>query len=476
MKKKKISFVLILSATVCALAFFLLLFFHGMCNKQERHIYSDRDYVGMADFLKKSGENHDALYHYRRALKINPRNQKANVALALDYYSKQENDRAIWHLQQIIAGGGCQNSAVFFRLGFAQYNQGYFYEAIKSLQEAIKLRPKNPQSYKWLGFSYLTIGELDKGHEAHEKAYRMKAEKDVRNYEWEGSDLRGKTLFIIDNIGMGDIFCFIRYAKLFKQMGAKVIFGVREAMIPILSTFPFIDECIPRIAKPSGSRLAFAKMPQFDEILCIDRIPAAIHQYAPQARVEPPYLEADPKLIAQWADSLSQDSNFKVGICWDARRYKNLKTGMFEKTRRAMPLHYFYPLGNIKGVSLYSLQQMNGQDQLLSTPSGFKINSFGETFDKKHGSFMDTAAVMKNLDLVITVDTSIAHLAGALGVPVWVILPYVPDWRWLLGRADTDLYPTMRLFRQKELGDWESAMKEVVVRLASIIADAPDFG
>jgi len=190
-----------------------------------------------------------------------------------------------------------------------------------------------------------------------------------------------------------------------------------------------------------------------------DTIPASI-----------PYIYADQKLVEEWHDKLAHDKNFKIGICWQGNAHYS--TQFLRRAVAAKSCHAstFAPLASIEGISLYSLQKMNGHEQLSNLPDGLIINDFGPDFDESHGRFMDTAAVMKNLDLVITIDTSISHFAGALGVPVWILLPHPADWRWMLDTNDTPWYPNARLFRQPKLGDWKSAIEQVTLELKKLIA------
>ena len=168
-----------------------------------------------------------------------------------------------------------------------------------------------------------------------------------------------------------------------------------------------------------------------------------------------PYLFADPTLVTRWREKLSSITGLRIGINWHGRE------GHLLAQRRDLPLDRLAALGQVPGVRLISLQKGAGQNELAR----HSILHLGDDVDTVHGAFMDTAAVMMNLDLVITSDTSVAHLAGALGVPVWVGLPFAPDWRWLLERSDSPWYPTMRLFRQKPRGDWQSVLSEMTAAL-----------
>ena len=172
-----------------------------------------------------------------------------------------------------------------------------------------------------------------------------------------------------------------------------------------------------------------------------------------------PYLHADEKLIEQWRRELSTIHGFKVGIVWHGN------PDFINNPQRSIPLKHFAPLAKVAGVQLMSLQKGPGTEQLDAIAGQFSVMQFDDSLDVAAGGFMDTAAIMKNLDLMICSDTSVPHLAGALGVPVWVALPNAPDWRWLLEREDSPWYPTMRLFRQREAGDWDEVFQRIAQEL-----------
>jgi hypothetical protein len=180
-----------------------------------------------------------------------------------------------------------------------------------------------------------------------------------------------------------------------------------------------------------------------------------------------PYIQADPDLVLKWRQELKGVDGFKIGIAWQGRpTYRGDR-------QRSIALEEFTQLAAVRGVKLISLQKGVGIEQLSAQAGRCDVLEWGNRLDESAGPFMDTAAVMMNCDLVITSDTAIAHLAGALGVPVWVALNAVPDWRWLLDRDDSPWYPTMRLFRQKEKGCWADVfqfMSQEVKTLAAGLA------
>ncbi|HXW86097.1 MAG TPA: hypothetical protein VEK38_02000, partial [Candidatus Bathyarchaeia archaeon] len=182
-----------------------------------------------------------------------------------------------------------------------------------------------------------------------------------------------------------------------------------------------------------------------------------------------PYLYADEKLTEQWKTHIKTDKHiFTIGICWQGNAHYSTPMLRQAVAAKSLDVHHFKKLATIAHVRIYNLQKCDGTEQLTADDTW--LLNFDDHFDKDHGRFMDTAAVMKNLDLVITVDTSTAHLAGGLGVPVWIILPKPADWRWLLDRTDSPWYPTMKLFRQKNAGDWDGVMDEVYDALTNMVA------
>jgi ADP-heptose:LPS heptosyltransferase len=172
-----------------------------------------------------------------------------------------------------------------------------------------------------------------------------------------------------------------------------------------------------------------------------------------------PYVFTAPVLVDHWRAELAKSRDFKIGIAWQGN------PGFGGDRHRSVPLLHYASLAQIDGVKLFSLQKGAGTEQLARVADRVPVSVL-EPLDEGGGAFMDTAAVMKSLDLVITSDTAIAHLAGALAVPVWVAIPFAPDWRWLLGRTDNPWYPTMRLFRQPEPGNWQHVFQRMAESLA----------
>jgi len=311
---------------------------------------------------------------------------------------------------------------------------------------------------------------------------------------WDGSALDRRTILLHAEQGLGDTVHFIRYVPLVRQRCGKVIVACQPALLRLLASVPDIDLVAPGFPLPAFDVHApLLGLPGIFRTT-FDNIPAAV-----------PYLHADAKLVEHWRRELRKrpksevrspksnaplptsdighrTSDFLVGIAWQGNPW-------FSRDRqRSIPLASFARLAQVEGVQLISLQKGPGADQLeqmriadgglrserqATKPllesairdSQSAILDLGSRLDEESGAFMDTAALMKNLDLVISSDTAVAHLAGALAVPVWVALALVPDWRWLLQRADSPWYPTMRLFRQRRLGDWDEVFEDIALEL-----------
>jgi hypothetical protein len=200
-------------------------------------------------------------------------------------------------------------------------------------------------------------------------------------------------------------------------------------------------------------------VPEFDLHVPLLSLPRLFGTTLENVPVDVPYLDAEPELVETWHRRLASYPGFKIGIAWQGNPKFRLDRV------RSIPLAEFEPLADVPGVHLLCLQKGLGREQLAAPQRRFPVTDLSGQLDESTGAFVDTAAVMKNLDLVITSDTSIAHLAGVLGVPVWVALHDVPDWRWLLNRDDSPWYPTMRLFRQSSLGQWEDVFHRIAKAL-----------
>jgi len=341
----------------------------------------------------------------------------------------------------------------------ALYNLGYIYkmcgrcdEAIACYKRLIADHPDYDNAYFALSRAYLRKGDFAAGWQAAERHFKKSGTyaEDVRSLVRTGT-LRGKTIALVPEGGLGDTVQCIRYAHVLKNHGATIIAAVQKELIPLLSRCTYIDTLIS----------SDDELPAHDAHATLMSMPAIMHDDEQTLPTPIPYINANPELVAAWAATLAHDTRIRVGICWQASSAHDASRPPV--ARRGIPLKYFFALADMPTISLYSLQKYDGMEQCADAPTTRII--FNDNLDTLHGPFMDTAAIICNLDLVITVDTAIAHIAGALGKSVWLLLPFEADWRWLANRTDSPWYPTMHIFQQPHPFDWDSVMHEVTTAL-----------
>ena len=322
-------------------------------------------------------------------------------------------------------------------------------EAEREYIEILKLKPDDAELHKNLSMILLLRGEFQRGWE--EYTWRQKSGQfgvpSLPGPQWNGASVNGRTILLLAEQGLGDTIQFIRYAKLLKEKyDCQVVAAVQKPLLAILKDVAGVDAWAIR-----GEIL-----PNYDVWAPMLSLPALLgHHEVQDLPSQPAYLQADEQLVQKWRDKFAPLGGFKIGIAWQGN------PGMDTDRFRSIPLKQFEPLAKLSGVKLISLQRGFGTEQLASASSHLEIHTLGDDLDMANGPFMDTAAVMKNLDLVITSDTAVAHLAGALGVPTWVALTLVPDWRWFLKRGDSPWYPSIKLFRQEQPGDWKNVFLKI---------------
>jgi len=400
----------------------------------------------------------DALVSYDRALALKPDYAEAwsNRGTALQYLYRldealADHDKAL-ALKPDYAEAHCNRGSVINTLNRPQ-------EALASFDKAIALKPDFAQAHFNKAITELGLGNLDAGWREFEwrrKIVEMSGERVFpKPLLTSAEHIQGKTVLVHFEHGFGDTLHFYRYLPLLHQAGATVLFHVQKKLRRLLTL--------------QGGFIQFVGLDdpslQYDYQIPMMSLPWVFKTTAETIPATVPYVQADEALVQTWRLRLG-GQGFKIGICWMGS-VSHMKGG----DRRCFPVTSFEPLAKLDGVRLISLQKSEEADELKSLPPGMRVESFDD-LDAGPDAFVDTAAIMKNLDLVITNDTSLAHLAGALGVPTWVALQQVADWRWLRDRDDSPWYPTLRLFRQKTDGDWGGAFAEIKAALAEQLAAA----
>ena len=270
------------------------------------------------------------------------------------------------------------------------------------------------------------------------------------NLIWDGEkSLNGKHFVVYEEQGLGDIIQFCRYLPVLEQKGADVTFKVKSSLHALLQTMD--SKTSLNTSLPEENKIDFES-----PLMSLPHLLKTSLEIIP---ITNPYLYADQSKVTTWGERLSKDS-FKVGICWQGSKRK-VDIG------RSFSLSLFEGISKIPNVELISLHKGEGEGQI--TNINFDVTTLGTGFDAGQDAFLDTAGVMMNCDLIITSDTAVAHLAGALGRPTWVALKHIPDWRWMLERHDSLWYPTMTLYRQKNRGDWVGVFNTIEQDLLSLL-------
>jgi tetratricopeptide (TPR) repeat protein len=405
-------------------------------------------HINLGNVLQEQGKLEEAIASYRQALRLEPDNADAryNLGLAVskrgDYAAAEENYRHALRINP-------RNADALNNLGNALREQGRFADSLKCYEEALALRPDLAQARKNRGMAWLRLGDWQRGWDEYEWRWRCddSPPHGFKQPLWDGSPLEGRTILLHTEQGLGDAIQFLRYVPLVKQRGGTVLLQCQGALMKLFDRARGVDQLLPR-----GERL-----PPYDVYAPLLSLPHLLKAHDPAAAGSVPYLFADPGLRDDWRRELDIIGGRRIGINWQGN------PSHAKDAQRSLPLKHFLRLAELPDVRLISLQKNAGVEQLRELKDPRLVLDLGSRLDEEHGAFMDTAAVLPSLDLVVTSDTALAHLAGALGVKVWVVLPFSPDWRWLLDRDDSPWYPTMRLFRQRQPGDWA----EVFERIAS---------
>ncbi|MBT3456152.1 tetratricopeptide repeat protein [bacterium] len=416
-------------------------------NNKDAHICSGR-------VLEQQKKYKEALTEYQIANKLEPDNKSVLLSMGNLQYIQGDVNGAIETFEKMLEINPTCLSALG-NIGRAQMSCLQYNKAKAIYERFIALCPDDPLAQFHMALIELTLGDYEKGLPRFDTWRRILNGLHKRNYPCPELDLdilpvlNGKTVFIyFDQQGFGDIFQYVRYVQELKERGAYIIIEAPKSLSNLLSQYSYIDA----IVKPGDY------VSSFDFHACIGDLPGIFKTTLDTIPQKIPYIFADEKLVKKWAEILDKDTDFKVGLCWSGGESSEIDFQEIMLKKRSIPIELFSQLSGLKNVSFYSLQKEQQEDFFVGDTL---IKGFGDDFDKSHGAFMDTAAVMKNLDLVITTDTSVAHLAGGLGVPTLLLLSYEPNWRWMVNRADSPWYPPMRLFRQSEPGGWSGVIEEV---------------
>jgi Flp pilus assembly protein TadD len=408
-------------------------------------------HVRLGESLRVAGKLGEAIETLQHALRLRPDSADAHNNLGIAIAQTDQEELAKSYFRRAIELRPDLLRA-HSNLGTALQNTACFSEALDCYERALQLAPDDPQLHCHRALVWLRLGDFERGWPEYEWRLRCPGnpQPNLAQPRWHGERVEGQTVLLHAEQGVGDTIHFIRYAPFVRHRGATVLLGCAGSLIPLLSSFHGVDHFV----------ASEGPLPHFDVHAPLASLPGIFGTTLENLPAKVPYLTADERLVETWARRVAGPEVMKIGIVWQGNPVHP------DDYRRSAPLSAFRPLAELPGVQLYSLQHGPGSEQLKQVLGTWPVTDLAGQMKDEAGAFMDTAAVMKSLDLIVTVDTSVAHLAGALAVPVYVALAFVTDWRWLLDREDTPWYPTTRLFRQRQAGNWP----EVFGRIATTIA------
>ncbi|MHB1939100.1 MAG: tetratricopeptide repeat protein, partial [Acidobacteriaceae bacterium] len=401
--------------------------------------------LGLA--LLNTGRPMDAARSCREAIRLRPDLADAHCNLGLALCQSGDFADAVTHSAQAIQLNP-RLDAAYTNLGIGLQGLDRIDEALVQFERAVQINEDNADAHWNLALVLLLTGNFDRGWSEYEWRWRRSVTppRPFRAPVWDGSAMEGGTILLHAEQGFGDTLQFVRYAAPVKERVSRVIVECDAVLVPVIATCAAVDAVVPRGAAlpPFDTHAPLLSLPRIFRTT-LDNLPATV-----------PYLSTPRGAYDAIEQAIeARRGVWNIGIVWAGRpTHPNDRN-------RSCPVSWFLPLSQLPQVSVFGLQKGERNADLRSNPGGSLITDLTPLI----GDFSDTAAAISRLDLIITVDTSVAHLAGALGKPVWVLLPTPPDWRWLRDRDDSPWYPSMRLFRQPTPGDWGSVFQQVLQAL-----------
>ena len=411
-------------------------------------------YFCLGSALESANRMQEAVEAYRQSLRLHPVDT-AYARLGFALQSLGRDEEAIVEYDRAIRAGA--TAEIYNNKGVAVQQMGKYQEAEALYDKALSLDANHVDSHLNRSIARLRKGDYAGGWPEYEWRWQRKEYDNLRRPygrpRWDGGSLAGKTILVHSEQGVGDSIQFIRYATVLASRGARVVVETLEHLKMLAQRVKGVDQVI-AMGEP---------LPSFDVEAPLGSLPMLCGTTLENIPAHVPYLTADPVIAEIWRNRLAgMGGGLKVGLVWAGNpKHTNDRN-------RSMSLATLAPLAQAGDLTFISLQK--GPQELAGQrpPDGMRCLDFaGELSD-----FSQTAGLIANLDLVISVDTSVAHLAGAMGRPVWTLLPFVPDWRWLLEREDSPWYPTMRLFRQTTRKDWTSVLGRMAGELKKLVTGA----
>jgi len=409
-------------------------------------------HLNLGGALADLGRFDEAILSCRQALALRPEWPLAQNNLGRSISGKGQPLQAThWYLRSL--EGEPANPEAHNNLGNAYAQLGQWNEAIASFRRAIALEPRHVGAHWNLSQALLTVGRYGEGWPEYEwRIPFLRSRPNRCGARWNGGRVDGQSLLLHSEQGCGDTLQFLRYVPLaLARAGALRLALECQTELTRLVAGTFGPDVEVIAEKDFGRTISV----ECDHHLSLLSLPLVLGKFSPWHPATP-YLCADRNLRAAWRERLNCGSRLRVGLAWAGN------PGHVHDSRRSLHSESLLPIMRVPGVDFYNLQ-VDPHGEPIQLKSAGLID-----FTRQLSDFAETAALVATLDLVISVDTAVVHLAGALGCPVWTLLPFAPDWRWGLNGQDTPWYPTMRLFRQSAAGDWDSSIQRVAEELRRI--------
>lgn len=410
--------------------------------------YTDA-YLNLGRVYKEQGKWTNALSCYEQAARLEPDCADAHYNMGNLFHVQGRYEEAIAPYEQAIRIRPDYRDA-HDNLGKTFRDEGMLDEAMSCYQRSLHLNPDNPETRFDVATLHLLQGNFDEGWPMYECRFQRENWQAVYPHRlkmprWKGEPFSGKRLLVHSEQGFGDSLQFVRYLPMVKQRGGEVIF---ETVGPLMDLFRHLEGVDRVIEGPAPTDEASG----CDSYVPLLSLPGIFETRLETIPSQVPYVFADARRVRDWEKRLPKKRGLRVGLVW---------AGKSTDRRRSCGLKELIPLLQVPGVDFIGLQKGSPAKEVLALPRARAFPNIGEDVE----DFADTAAVIEHLELIISIDTSVAHLAGAMGKPVWVLLLRSPDWRWLMDRTDSPWYPTMRLFRQSRSGCWEDAVNSMAQAL-----------
>jgi len=400
--------------------------------------------LGLAQFMLNDYDK--AIMSFRKAILLKPDFADAYNNLGLCYYYKFDFDKSVLYYEKSLEFNN-DDAEVLNNMGNAYKEKKQIKKAVECYKKSLEIKPDYKEALFDLGLIHLLTGEYEQGWEYFE--YRTYVEKEAHQRSALRSKIdrktaENKTFYVHYEAGFGDTIQFSRFLPMLSSCGANVIFKPHKELETLFSENNLKTKIISDAEQKTDLK--------FDKYLTVMSLPYFLNVNSEKdIPLKKGYISANREKSAAYEKKYFNNKSFKVGINWQS------KNVFFKDSMKLVPLNLFQKFAKMSDVKLYSFQTGKPSRELELIQDEIEMVNLGDTFN----DFSDTAAAMDNIDLLITVDTAVAHLAGAMNKPVWILLPFVPNWRWLLDREDTPWYSSARLFRQKKFNEWEEVLDRI---------------